>query len=69
MNRRLVVFLLAVVAIVTGVNVVCKAEPQSLLTPHVQEATVNGAAPLVGQLPATQIMHFDVVLAISHPDG
>jgi subtilase family serine protease len=67
-NRRLVVFLLAVVAIVTGVNVVCKAEPKSLLTPHVQEAILNGAAPLVGQLPATQTMHFDVVLALSHPD-
>src|SRR5208282_3747677 len=65
-NRRLVVFLLTAVALVAGVNVVCQAQPQNLLTRHVREATLNGQAPLVGQLPATQSMHFDIVLALRH---
>ena len=66
MNRRLVVFLLTAVAFVSGVNVVCQAESQSLLTRHVREATLNGQAPLVGRLPVTQSMQIDVVLALRH---
>jgi subtilase family serine protease len=64
--RKLSVFLLTVIAIVS-VNVVCQAQAQPLLTRHVREVTRNGKAPLVGQLPATQSMHFDIVLALSHP--
>jgi subtilase family serine protease len=63
--RRLGVFLLTVVAIVS-VNVVCQAQPQTLLTRHVREATVNGEAQSIGRLPATQSMHFDVVLVLRH---
>jgi kumamolisin len=48
------------------VNVLCQAQSQNLLTRHVREATLNGKAALVGKLPATQTMHFDVVLALRH---
>jgi subtilase family serine protease len=65
--QRLSLFLLAVVAVVSGLNVVCPAQSQTLLTRHVREVTLNGKAPLVGKLPATQSMHFDIVLALSHP--
>jgi subtilase family serine protease len=65
-NRRPIVFLLTLVAIVATVNVVCQAQARPLLTSHVREVTLNGQAPLVGQLPATQSMHFDIVMALSH---
>ncbi|MGA7080755.1 MAG: protease pro-enzyme activation domain-containing protein [Terriglobales bacterium] len=66
MIRRVSVFLLALVAIVTAVNLVCQAESQSLLKPNVQDAVLNGEAKLVGRLPATQTIHFDIVLALRH---
>ena len=66
MIRRLSVFLLAVVAMVLFVNLVCQAQPQSLLTRHVREVVVNGQTQSVGRLPATQSMHFDIVLALRH---
>jgi subtilase family serine protease len=65
-NRRRIVFMLTLVAVVAAVNVVCQAQPQTLLTRHVREVTLNGQAPLVGQLPATQSMRIDVVLALRH---
>jgi subtilase family serine protease len=40
------------------------AQPQSLLTRHVREVTLNGQAPFVGRLPATQSMHIDIVLPV-----
>jgi kumamolisin len=64
--RRFSVFLLTVVALVSGVNVLCQAQSQTLLTPHVREVTLNGKAQLVGKLPATQSLHFDIVLALRH---
>ena len=66
MIRSLSVFLLAVVVIMSAVNVVGQAQPQSLLTRHVRELTLNGEAQFVGRLPATQSMRFDVVLALRH---
>jgi subtilase family serine protease len=66
MIRRVSVFLLALVAIVTAVNLVCQAESQSLLKPNVQQVVLNGEAKLVGRLPATQTIHFDIVLALRH---
>ena len=66
MNRRLIVFLLTLVAMVASVNIVCQAQARPLLTSHVREVTLNGQAQLVGQLPATESMHFDVVLALRH---
>ena len=66
MIRKLGLSLLALVAMVSGMNVVCQAESRTLLTRHVREAVINGEAKLVGRLPATQAMHFDVVLALRH---
>ncbi len=67
MSQRLGVYLLIVVAMVSAVSIVCQAEPQALLTRHVREVVVNGAALSVGRLPATQTMRFDIVLALRHP--
>ena len=56
------------VAMVLGVNVVSQAEPQSLLTRHVREVTLNGQAPSVGRLPATQSMRLVLVLPLRNQD-
>jgi len=69
MIRRLSVFLLTIVAMVLGANVVCQAQPQTLLTRHVREVTVNGQAKSVGRLPAKQSMQLDVVLALRDKTG
>ena len=66
MIRRLNVFLLTVVVLVSGLNVLCQAQSQTLLTRHVREAIVNGQALSTGRLPATHSMRFDVVLALRH---
>jgi kumamolisin len=62
MPRRLSVFLLTIAAIVSALNLVCQAQPQSALTHHVREATVNGQAPLIGHLPPAQSMRLVLVL-------
>jgi len=62
--RRLTIFLFTIVAMLTGVNFVCQAQTQSLMTRHVREATLNGQAPFVKKLPATQSLRLDVVLPI-----
>src|SRR5580700_2791158 len=46
-----------------------QAQPQSLLTRHVREEVANGQAQLVGQLPATQTLRFDVVLPLRDRAG
>jgi subtilase family serine protease len=61
--RKSSISFLAAVAIMAGANVVCQAQPQPLLTHHVREVTTNGEAKLLGRLPATQSMRFDIVLA------
>jgi subtilase family serine protease len=61
--RRLAVFFLTIVA-ASGVNIVCQAEQQPLLTRHVREVTLNGQAPSVGRLPATQSMRLVLVLPL-----
>jgi subtilase family serine protease len=65
-NRRLVLFLLTLAAMVSAANIVCQAQPQPLLTRHVREVTLNGQAQSAGRLPATQSMRFDIVLALRH---
>jgi subtilase family serine protease len=66
MIRSLSIFLLTLAAMVSGVNVVCQAAPQPLLTRHVRDVVASGQAVSVGHLPATETMHFDVVLALRH---
>lgn len=69
MIRKLSVFLLTIVAMVAGAVVVCQAQPQSLLTRHVRDVTLNGQAPSVGRLPATQSMRIDIVLPVRDQAG
>ena len=64
MIRRLSVLLLTIAAMVAGVNIVCQAQEQSLLTRHVREMILNGQAQSVGRLPATQSMRLDIVLPL-----
>jgi subtilase family serine protease len=64
MVRRLVLFLLAVGALIAIVTMNTQAQGQSMLTRHVREATLNGQAPSVGLLPATQSMHLNIVLPL-----
>jgi subtilase family serine protease len=46
-----------------------QAQPQPLLTRHVRDAVVNGQAQLVGKLPATQTLRFDIVLPLRDRAG
>jgi subtilase family serine protease len=64
--RKLSVSLLMLFAMVSAMNIVCQAASQTLLTRHVREAVSSGEAKLVGQLPATQTMQFDIVLTMRH---
>ncbi len=64
MTRRFSTSLLTLVVLVSAVSIVCLAQPQSLLTHHVREATLNGQAQYVGPLPATQSMRLVVALPI-----
>jgi kumamolisin len=56
------------VAIASGVSLMCQAEPQNLLTRHVREATVNGRAPAIGRLPANQSMRLVLVLPLRNQE-
>jgi subtilase family serine protease len=67
--RKLSVFLLTLVAIMSAVNIVCQAQSQTSLTRNAREAVLNGEAQPVGRLPVTQAMHFDIVLALRQPEG
>jgi subtilase family serine protease len=60
--------LLTIVALVLAVNIVCPAQSQ-LLTRHVREVTLNGQAPLVGHLPATQSMRLVLVLPLRNQEA
>ena len=66
MIRRFSVFSLALVAVLTIVSVVSQAASQPFMTRHTRGAVVNGEAHSLGRMPATQTMHFDVVLALRH---
>ena len=46
-----------------------QAQAQSVLTRHVREEVSNGQAKLVGTLPPTQSLHFDVVLPLRDRAG
>ena len=66
MIRRLSASLLTVIAMVSIASIVGQAQMQSLMTRHVREVTVNGQAPSVGRLPATQVMRLVLVLPLRH---
>ncbi len=69
MIRKLSVFLLTIIAMVFGASIVCQAQPQSLLTRHVREVTVNGEAKSIGRLPATKSLRVDIVLSLRDKGG
>jgi subtilase family serine protease len=69
MIRSVRTSLLAIVAMVLSVGMVCHAESLPLLTRHVRAVTLNGKAKLVGHLPSTQSMRIDVVLPLRDPAG
>src|ERR1700691_5213415 len=69
MLRKLSLCLLTIVAIVLGANGFCRAQDQFLLTRHVRDVTLDGRARLVGRLPATQSLRFDIVLALRNQAG
>jgi subtilase family serine protease len=69
MIRRLSTSLLTIVALVSTLNIVCRAESQTLLTRHTREVTLNGQVPLVGHLAATQSMRLVLVLPLRDQAG
>lgn len=69
MIRRLASSLLTLVALVSAVNVVCRAESRPLLTRHTREVIVNRQAPLVGRLPESQSMRIVLMLPLGDQAG
>jgi kumamolisin len=66
MIRKCSTFLPVAVVLLSLASSICQAQPQTLMTRHLRDAIANGEAPMVGRLPATQVMHFDIVLALRH---
>jgi subtilase family serine protease len=62
--RRAIRLVLAVAAMVAGMNVVCQAQTQPFLTKHVREVTLNGQAQFVAPLPAALQMRLVIVLPL-----
>ena len=69
MIRKLTVVLLTIVAMVLSANIVCIAQPQSLLTRHVRDVILNGQSSFVAKLPANQSMQIDIVMAVRDQAG
>jgi subtilase family serine protease len=67
MVRRIGLFALAVAAILSVASVDSKA--QSMLTHQMREAVRSGAVRSIGNLPATQVMHLDIVLPLRDQAG
>ena len=61
MIRKLNVFLLAIVAMVSSATLVSQAQ-QSPVTRHTRDEVVKGTVPLVGHLPANQTMDITFIL-------
>ncbi|MFZ3342352.1 MAG: protease pro-enzyme activation domain-containing protein [Terriglobales bacterium] len=66
MIRRFSVYSLALVAVLATVSAVSEAAPQTFMTREARAAVVNGEAQMIGRMPASQTMHFDIVLALRH---
>src|SRR5580700_7712099 len=56
-------------AVVLLFTIPAQAQPQSLLTRHVRDAVANGQAQLIGKLPSTQTLRFDMVLPLRDRAG
>jgi subtilase family serine protease len=66
MIRRVSCLLLSLAAMLAMLGVASQAQVQPLLTSHTIPAVVNGEVQTLGRMPATQTLHFDVVLALRH---
>ena len=66
---KLSVSILAVVAMVLVLCLVCQAQALPPLTRHVRDVTLDGQARLVGKLPATQSMRIVLVLPLRDQAG
>jgi len=64
MIRKISTSLLAIIALVSAVSIVCQAQSLPALTRHVREVTLNGQARSVGGLPATQLVRLVLVLPL-----
>jgi subtilase family serine protease len=60
--RKLNVFLLTIVAIVSGAAIASQAQLQNPVTRHTRDEVVTGRVPLVGHLPANQTMDITFIL-------
>jgi kumamolisin len=71
MSRRLrfISPTITVLAIVFLAQTLAQAEPELLLTRHVRDVVASGQAPLIGKLPATQTLLFDIVLPLRDRAG
>src|SRR5580700_4460242 len=56
-------------AVVLLFTIPAQAQPQSLQTRHVRDAVANGQAQLIGKLPSTQTLRFDMVLPLRDRAG
>jgi kumamolisin len=68
MIRRVVLFLVAIVAMLFGVANVCEAQSQRVMTRHTRDVTLNGQAKTVGRLPSSQSMRIVLVLPLRNQD-
>lgn len=69
MLRRSPISLLTIVALVSIAASICHAQSPTPLTRHVRDEVASGRAPLIGHLPATQTLHFDMVLPLRDRAG
>ena len=60
---------ITILTIVFLAHTLAQAEPLPLLTRHVRDLVANGQASFVGQLPPTQTIHFDIVMALRDRAG
>ncbi len=67
MFRRIIKYLLTIVALAAGASTVCQA--QTLMTRHVREVTQNGQAHFVGPLSGAQTMRVVLILPLRDPAG
>ena len=59
-------FLFAAMLAVLGIASLAQAQSQPLLTRHTRDAVTKGEVQTVGRVPGSQVMHFDIVLALRH---
>ena len=67
MIRSLAGTVIVGIAALCGMSEASQAQPLPVKTRHVREAVVNGQTPMIERLPASQTLHFDVVLALKDP--